>query len=258
MRIFETHAHLDFDQYDADRDELITRCYKAGVQAMVNVGVDAASSRASVALAERWPHVWAAVGFHPTDAAGYDEGLLRELLRHPRVVALGEIGLDYYREYTPHDEQRRLFARQLDIARELDVPVIVHCREAQADCWDMMTAADVREAVFHCFAGDEAFAEQVLGRGWHVSFTGNITYKNSRLDGVIRAVPAHRFFVETDSPYLSPIPHRGKRNDPGNLPLVIRRIAELKDMTDETVAEQTWRNAAIFFRLKEILDKPNP
>lgn len=255
MKIFETHAHLDFDAFNKDRDQVIRRSLESGVKAIVNVGVNAAGSRASIALAERWDHIWAAVGFHPADADAYDPGLVKDLLRHPRVVALGEIGLDYYRDYTPRDLQRRVFEQQLGIAVECEKPVIVHCREAHDDCWDILAASGAPYVVFHCYSGDEAFAERAFDRGWHVSFTGTITYKNSDQSNLVRSVPRDRFFVETDCPYLTPHPYRGKRNAPYRLPLVVERIAELKGLPPKAIAEQTWINAARFFRLDKLLYK---
>ena len=253
MRIFESHAHLDFDNFNDDRDEVINQSLEADVRAIVNVGVHGDTSRASIKLAEHWDHIWAAVGFHPADAEDYDPGLVRDLLQHPRVVALGEIGLDYYRDYTPHELQRKVFEQQIGIAIDQGKPVIVHCREAHEDCWDILNAMNPPAVVFHCFSGSIAYAEKVTARGWHVSFTGTVTYKNSTQDDVVRAVPLERFFVETDCPFLSPHPHRGQRNAPYRLPLVLERIGQLKNLPPEAIAEQTWQNAARFFGLDNLL-----
>jgi TatD DNase family protein len=250
MKIFETHAHLDFEDFDTDRDAMLQQCQKAGVERIINVGVDERSSRASIALAEKYPFIYATVGYHPHDVAGYDEAVIRELITHPKVVALGEVGLDYFRNYSPRPDQKRIFEAQVQLAAEYNKPLVIHDRDAHEDCLAILDAYKPKKVVYHCFTGDAAYAQEVLDRGWFISFTGVITYKNNTLSDVVRLVPTNRFFIETDSPYLTPVPHRGKRNTPAYLRHVIEKIAELKGLAPRTVAEYAWHNAAEFFGIQ--------
>lgn len=250
MRIFETHAHLDFEDFDSDRDAMLQQCRKAGVERMINVGVDERSSRASIALAEKHPFIYATVGYHPHDVAGYNEAVIRELITHPKVVALGEVGLDYFRNYAPMADQKHIFEAQIQLAKEYNKPLVIHDREAHEDCLAILDAYKPENVVYHCFTGDIAYAQDVLERGWYISFTGVITYKNSTLGDVVRLVPTDRFFIETDSPYLTPVPHRGKRNSPANLRHIVEKIAEIKGIAPRMVAEYAWNNASEFFGIQ--------
>jgi TatD DNase family protein len=248
MRIFESHAHLDFPDYDSDRDEVLERCRSVGVERIVNIGIDEATSRAALRLCDTYPGIFAAVGFHPAECPSYTPGVLRELLSHPKVRAIGEIGLDYYRDHHPRSLQLRVFEEQVRIALELGLPIVVHNREAHEDCVRVLEAYLPPRVVFHCFSGDEAFAERIFRHGWAVSFTGAVTYKNNGYAPVIRMAPREQYLIETDCPFLTPVPYRGQRNAPYHLPLVIGIVAEVRGETPEEVAEQTWRNGVEFFR----------
>lgn len=247
MKIFESHAHLDFDQFDQDRGELLRKCKKNGIEYILNVGVEKKSIDASLKLAEKYAMIYAAVGFHPHDAKDYDREFLLEKAASKKVVAIGECGLDYFRNHSPRDVQRRVFSDQIAIAIELGLPLIVHDRDAHAECFELLIEQRPKNVVFHCFSGDELFAEEVLAEGWKISFTGTITYKNNLLENVVRSVPNDMFFIETDSPFLTPVPNRGKRNSPLNLRYVIDKIAEIKRITPNKVAELSYNNAINFF-----------
>ena len=252
--IFDTHAHYDDEAFDADRETLLASMPEHGVGLILDPGCDLESSRRAVELARTYPHVYAAVGWHPENCAPYTEDsldALRAWAREPKVVAIGEIGLDYYWEQNPPREwQQRVFRDQLALAQELDLPVIVHDREAHADSLAIVQEFPAVRGVFHCFSGSVEMARELLRRGWYLGFDGPITYKNAvkALD-VIAACPTDRMLLETDSPYLSPVPNRGKRNDSRNLPYIAARIAEIKSMTTEEVAEVTLQNGKQLFGL---------
>ena len=249
MKIFETHAHLDFQHFDKDRDQLIKKCFNSGIEYIINISVDEKTCNASIKLAEKYDRIYAAVGFHPHDATDYNAGFIRQKAQHSKVIAIGEIGLDYYRNLSPKDVQKKVFEQQIKIALELDMPIIVHDRDAHEDCYDILSRNSVKKVVFHCFSGDEIFMQKVIEKGWHISFTGTVTYKNSNMDNTIRLVPEDKFFIETDSPYLSPHPQRGKRNSPLNLQYVIEKISEIRGTTPKRIAESSYENACNFFNL---------
>lgn len=252
--IFDTHAHYDDEAFDADREALLASMPENGVGLIVDPGCDLDTSRRAVETAEQYPHVYAAVGWHPENCAPYTrESLdtLRAWAKNPKVVAIGEIGLDYYWEQNPPREfQQEVFRDQLALAQELGLPVIVHDRDAHADCLAIVKEFPQVRGVFHCFSGSVEMARELLRRGWYLGFDGPITYKNAvkALD-VIAACPTDRMLLETDSPYLSPVPNRGKRNDSRNLPYIAARIAEIKSMTTEEVAEVTLQNGKQLFGL---------
>ena len=253
--LFDTHAHYDDGAFDADRDALLTSLPERGVCGVVNPGCTVESSRAAVALAERYPHVWAAVGLHPEDCAGASEddfAAIRVLAAHPRVVAIGEIGLDYYWEQNPSREvQQTVFRRQLALAEELDLPVIVHDREAHGDCLAIVKEFPKVRGVFHCYSGSPETAEELLKRGWYLGFDGPVTYKNARRAPEVAALtPPDRMLVETDSPYLPPVPNRGRRNDSTNLSYIVEKLAEWKGLSPAALAEITEQNARNFFRIE--------
>lgn len=247
MPIFETHAHLDFPEFNEDRDRVIQTAFDKGVRAIVNIGIDEETTRASVDLAGKWPHIKASAGFHPHEAAKFDPVLLRELATMPEVVAIGEIGLDYYRDRSPRDLQRNIFAKQTCIAIDLNLPVVVHDRDAHEDTLAILRDHRPQRVVFHCFSGDAAFAEKVLAEGWMISFTGPVTFKNYKGGDVVRLVPDDRLMIETDCPFLTPHPYRGKRNSPAYLPYIIEAIAHFRDDTVENITTVTWDNACRFF-----------
>ena len=254
MPIFDTHAHYDAEGFEADRDAVLAALPEAGVGLVLDPGCDLPSSRAAVDLAERYGHVYAAVGIHPEDCAGFrEEDLteLRQLLKRPKVVAIGEIGLDYYwAENPPREFQQTMFRRQLALAEELNVPVIVHDREAHGDCLAIIREFPAVTGVFHCFSGSPEMAAELLKLGWYLGFDGPVTYKNARRAPEVAAVtPLNRMVVETDAPYMAPVPVRGRRNDSRNLPYVLEKLAEWKGVTPEEMTRLTWENGRRLFRL---------
>lgn len=253
--LFDTHAHYDAEQFDADRDEVLRALPAAGITLAVNPGCDLPSSRLAVDLAEQYSFLHAAVGYHPENCAPYtrnDLDTLRELAKHPKTVAIGEIGLDYYWEENPPREfQRQVFRDQLALAEELDLPVIVHDREAHGDSLSTIREFPKVRGVFHCFSGSAEMARELVRLGWMVSFTGVLTYKNARKAvEAARAVPLERVMIETDSPYMAPVPHRGKRNDSRYVHLICEKLAEIKGISFEECAQATMENGKRFFGIK--------
>ena len=250
--LFDTHAHYDDEAFDPDRELLLESLPQRGVALVVNPGCDLESSRKAVAYAAEYPHVYAAVGIHPENCGGFtpaDMDALRQLAQQPKVVAIGEIGLDYYwAENPPKELQQEVLRRQLALAQELRLPVIIHDRDAHAD-----TLAIVREfpqvtGVFHCFAGSVEMAQALIKMGWMLSFNGAATFKNAKkAPEVIAAVPLEKLMIETDAPYLTPVPHRGERNDSSYVRFVAEKIAEIKGISAEEVEKATWENGKAFF-----------
>lgn len=250
---FDSHAHLDDTRFQADFDEVLARMRENGVTGMMNIGCDLPSSERSVTLAERYNWIWAAVGSHPDDADHVDGSLIeayRTLCKNPRVRAIGEIGLDYHYEDVPRDIQKKAFRMQLQLARETGMPVVVHEREAHGDALEILDDfTDVR-GVFHCYSGSLEMAKELVRRGWYIGFTGVITFKNARKAvEVAEWLPLSRTLIETDCPYMAPEPFRGRRCEPGMVPQMAKKIAEIKGVDTERVAEATRRNAYELFRL---------
>jgi hydrolase, tatD family len=252
MPIFDTHAHYDSSAFNPDREAVLAALPEAGVALVVDPGCDLPTSWAALALAEQFPHVYAAVGIHPEDCGGYtdaDLDALRQLCRHDKAVAIGEIGLDYYwAENPPREFQQQVFRRQLELALELDMPVIIHDREAHGDCLAIVKEYPGLRGVFHCFSGSPEMAAELLKRGWYLGFDGPITYKNAkRAPEVAAMTPLDRILVETDSPYMTPVPFRGKRNDSRYLPYVLEKLAEWKGVTTEEMTDITFANGKRLF-----------
>jgi TatD DNase family protein len=259
MTVIDTHCHLNFHQFSDDRDAVVSRATERGVTAIINPGVDLDSSRAAIALAERYEQVYAAVGIHPTATDKLDQAalkMLRQLAAHPKVVAIGEIGLDYYWPNQPGrnwpcaspETQRRAFRRQLDLAADLGLPVIVHDREAHTDV--MIGLGDSRgiTGVMHSFSGDLDLAEWAIDLGFHVGISGPVTYnKNHELKKVVRQVGFDRLLIETDAPFLAPSPHRGQRNEPAYVCLVAEEVARQRECDVISVAQRTSDNALTLF-----------
>ena len=255
MPIFDTHAHYDADQFASDREAVLTALPAAGVGLVVDPGCDVASSREAAALAARFGHVYAAAGIHPEDCAGCtdaDFDAIRELCRREKVVAVGEIGLDYYwKENPPRDFQEQVFRRQIELALELDLPVIIHDREAHGDSLRIVLDYPGLRGVFHCFSGSPEMAQELLKRGWYLGFDGPITYKNAKRAPEVAAItPLDRIVIETDAPYMAPVPFRGKRNDSRLLPYVVEKLAEWKGVTPEEMTDITWQNGKRLFGLE--------
>ena len=251
---FDTHAHYDSSKFDADRDAVLRALPESGVTIVVDPGDNAERSRRAVELAQQYPHVYAAVGWHPEEAENWDENSLpaiRELAKQPKVCAIGEVGLDYYWDTTYRERQKEMFRAQIELALELDLPVIVHDREAHGDSLEIVRDYPALRGVFHCFSGSVEMAQELLRRGWYLGFDGPITYKNAaRAPEVIRICPMERILLETDSPYLAPVPNRGQRNDSRNLPYIAATVARIKDMPVETVAAQTMENGKKLFGIR--------
>lgn len=255
MRLFDTHAHYYDEAFDPDRDAVLSGLGAKGVELVVCPGCDLPSSRQSRELAEQYPFLYFAAGLHPENLEGAALGDLEEvraLCAHPKCVAVGEVGLDYYWVRTPEDRanSRDFFDAQLTLAEELDKPVIVHDRDAHKDTVDLVRAHPGARGVFHCCALSTEDAKVVLDRGWYLSFTGNVTFKNARRAlEVIRMAPLDRIMVETDSPYMAPEPFRGRRCDSGYVYRVAETIAQLKGIPTEEAAEITFQNGLRFFGL---------
>ena len=255
MRLFDTHAHYDADAFDADRLEVLASMPGQGVELILNPGCDLKSSQTAVGLAERFPFVHAAVGVHPEECADWDAEhdipTLEALAQNPKVRAIGEIGLDYHwPDNPPRELQQQVFHAQLELAEKLDLPVIVHDRDAHHDCLDIVRAHPKVTGVYHCYSGGVEDAKILMKLGWMISFTGSITFKNARRAlEVIDLLPMDRIMIETDSPYLSPEPFRGRRNNSGRVHLVAEAIARRKGLDPEEVARITLENGRRFFRI---------
>jgi TatD DNase family protein len=253
--LIDTHTHLDDARYDADRGEMIVRAHEAGVERMVTIGCDLATSQAAVALADRYPSVYASIGVHPHEVKHitdrwYDD--LRRLAEHAKVVAYGEIGLDYHYNHSSPEDQRVRFREQVQLARELQLPVIIHTREAQEDTIRILREEGASETggVFHCFSGDAWLAKDALDLGFYVSFSGILTFQNAgMLRDIAKTIPMDRLLMETDCPYLTPVPHRGKRNEPGYVRHVAHTLAGLLNSSIDAIAEMTAANARRLFKI---------
>ena len=254
--IFDTHAHYDSGAFNADRFEILDAMPENNVGCIVNPGCDLESSKAAIALAEKYDFVYAAVGWHPEDILDkFTEAAFAEmcaLAQHPKCVAVGEIGLDYYWDKEHKEEQKALFRRQIELALSLKKPVIIHDREAHGDSMEIVCDYPELRGVFHCYSGSAEMAKELLKRGWYLGFDGPITYKNARQNHeVIEICPLERMLIETDSPYLTPVPVRKKRNDSRKLVYVIEKIAELKGLPSQEIESITYENAKRFYGIGE-------
>ena len=252
MRLFDTHAHYDDEAFDADRDEVLSTF--DGL--VIDPGCTLASSQAAIDLAARHPNVYAAVGIHPENCGDFlpeHINVLRRLARQPKVVAIGEIGLDYYwAENPPREFQQQVFRAQLELALELDLPVIVHDREAHGDSLTIVRDYPALRGVFHCYSGSVEMARELLALGWYLGFDGPVTYKNARKTvAVAEMAPLDRILIETDSPYMSPVPMRGKRNDSRNVLYIAEKLAQLKGLTTEEMAALTESNGKRLFNISK-------
>ncbi len=234
--LFDSHAHLDDERFNGDRDEVLRAMPDAGVGLIMNVGADLPSSRRSIVLAKRYPFVYAAVGVHPhevEDMAEQDLIELEELSAQEKVLAIGEIGLDYYYDNAPRDKQRYWFERQIKLAQRLELPIIIHCRDAIQDCIQILRRYDFTKTsgVMHCFSGSAQTAAELIEMGFYIAFGGAITFRNNKkAPQVVQSVPMERLLIETDCPYMTPEPYRGKRNDSRYVKLVAEKIAEWKEL----------------------------
>lgn len=243
---FDTHAHYDSSKFSDDRHEVLRAVYEDGISLIVDPGDTLERSRAVVSLADQYDYLYAAVGVHPEEYETWTDDTidqLRLLAKAPKVVAIGEIGLDYYWDKTHTDLQKQMFRAQIDLALELNFPIIVHDREAHGDCFSIVCEYPALRGVFHCYSGSAEMARELLKRGWYLGFDGPITYKNNvKAMEVLAVTPLDRIVLETDSPYLSPVPNRGKRNDSRNLPYIAAIVAREKGISAEEVAAITFEN----------------
>ncbi len=253
--IFDSHAHYDDKAFDGDRENLLASLRRSGVGTVVNVGASLESTRSTVELTKKYPFIYGAAGVHPDAAGELDEegfGWLREQCQREKIVAVGEIGLDFYWDKENHGIQKEWFVRQLRLAKEQHLPAIIHSREAAADTMEIMRQEQGPElsAVIHCYSYSWEMAKEYLNMGYYLGIGGVVTFKNARrLKEVVKEMPMNRILLETDCPYLAPVPHRGKRNDSRNLIHVAEVVAELKGATVEEVIRQTEENARAFYRL---------
>lgn len=256
MSIFDTHAHYYDDAFDADRDALLSALPSRGVELIVCPGCDLESSRACIGLAAKYDYIYAAAGFHPENLSGVklaDADQIKSLCAQPKVVAVGEIGLDYYwvKEKEDRAFSREMFDAQLSLSEELDLPAIVHDRDAHKDCLDMVRAHPNARGVFHCYAGSLEDAKVLVDKGWMISFTGNITFHNARrAPEILKWLPLDRLMLETDAPYMAPEPFRGRRCDSSLIPYMAAKVAECKgNVTAEEVLRVTCENGKKFFNI---------
>lgn len=259
MKLFDTHAHCDDErfekEYEGGTDGLIRDCLNDCISNIVNIGTNLDNSKRSIELAEKFDEVYAAVGIHPTDTNLYDDVdyvicELEKMLKHPKVVALGEIGLDYHWKNVPREKQIIFFRKQMELASKLNVPVVIHDREAHGDCLDIIKEFPNIKGIFHCFSGSPEMAKELVRLGWYISFAGAITYKNAiQPKESCGVVPDDRLLIETDAPYLTPVPHRGKLNRSSYVYFTACEVANQRGTTVEEIAKITTENAKRVFRI---------
>lgn len=253
--LFDTHAHLNDEAFDADRDELLETLQTAGVGWVLNAGCSLESSKESIALAEKYDWIYASVGSHPDIADEVNDEVLesyRQMCKHPKVKAIGEIGLDYHYETIHREEQKRAFRAQMALAQELHMPAIVHERDAHEDGMAIVKEFPHVTGVFHCYSGSAEMARQLVDLGWYIGFTGVLTFKNARKAVETAAsIPLERILLETDCPYMSPEPFRGRRCHPGLLPYMAKKLAQIRDLPEEEVIRITTENAKRMYRIEE-------
>ena len=253
--IFDTHAHYDDEAFDEDRDLLLGSLLEHGIEAVTNIGASMETSKNTLKLAEKYPHVYGAIGIHPNDTGemrSEDLNWLKEHSSNKKVVAIGEIGLDYYWEEPDHETQKKWFIRQLDLAREVKLPVVIHSRDAAKDTLDLMKAHAEKNlgGVIHCFSYGKELAREYLNMGYYLGIGGVLTFKNARkLREVVEYMPMEQMVLETDCPYLAPVPNRGKRNSSLNLSYVVQEISAIKGISEEEVIEITNRNGKKLYGL---------
>jgi TatD DNase family protein len=252
--LIDSHAHLEMKEFNPDREEVIERARQAGVSYIVTVGTNLAQSRKALSLARQHENIYATVGVHPHDVARADSKTfddLCEIARDPKVVAYGEIGLDFFRNISPREKQIEMFNLQLELAVQLKLPVIIHDRDAHEQTLRMVKASGVRRGVFHCFSGDYSMARQCIDLGFYISIPGVVTFDNAKtIQDVAQRVPLSSLLLETDAPYLTPAPHRGKRNEPSLIINTAKKVAQIKGLPWEEVADVTARNTMNLFGIE--------
>jgi TatD DNase family protein len=252
--LIDSHAHLEMKEFNPDREEVIERARQAGVSYIVTVGTNLAQSRKALSLARQHENIYATVGVHPHDVIMADSKTfddLCEIARDPKVVAYGEIGLDFFRNISPREKQIEIFNLQLELAVQLKLPVIIHDRDAHEQTLRMVKASGVRRGVFHCFSGDYSMARQCIDLGFYISIPGVVTFDNAKtIQDVAQRVPLSSLLLETDAPYLTPAPHRGKRNEPSFIINTAKKVAQIKGLPWEEVADVTARNTMNLFGIE--------
>ena len=251
--LFDTHAHLNDPAFDADREELLAGLPYKGIGLVMNAGCSLESSREIIQMAEQYPWLYASVGSHPDSADEVTEEVIdiyRQLCRHEKVKAIGEIGLDYHYEDIPREIQQKAFRMQMELAKELDMPVIIHERDAHEDGMQIVKEFPTVKGVFHCYSGSAEMARQLVNMGWYIGFTGVLTFKNARKAVETAAsIPLERIVLETDCPYMAPDPFRGKRNDPGYLYRMAEKLAEIRGVSVEEIRRITFENGKRLYRI---------
>ncbi len=275
ITLIDTHCHLEMDDYDRDRDDVIRRARDTGIEAMITIGSDLEGNLGGLELSKKYDYVYCSVGFHPHDAKDFNDKIFEQIKQwakaykiqdagcrskkaesSPKVVAIGEIGLDYHYDNSPREIQRNVFSKQLQYSKEVDLPVIIHSREAKKDTLDIIRQSAVQKGVFHCFSGDLDMAEQALAIGFHISIAGPVTFKKARrLQDIARVIPDEKLLIETDAPYLTPEPLRGRRNEPSYLIHTARVISELRGISLEDLARVTRLNASQLFQIGDLPPK---
>ena len=249
MQLIDTHSHIYYDKYKDDLNEVVNRATSNNICNIICVGVDIVSSRKSIKISEEYDMIYSTAGYHPHESKDAEKmylDQLQDLLAHPKVVALGEIGLDYYYNHSDHKTQIRVFREQLELAKTLDIPVIIHNREADNDLYENLKDSGISKGVIHCYSSDIKYAQKIFDLGLIISFTGIITFSD-QLQKVVKEIPIENMMLETDSPYLTPIPHRGKRNEPYMVNYIAEKIADIKQMSIDEVASITTKTAKQFF-----------
>ncbi len=255
--LFDTHAHLNDGKYEGERDETIKRAKETGVGLIVNVGCNPEAAERTIELTRKYSFIYGAVGMHPHDAKDFEEGFcekIKKWVKEEKIVALGEMGLDYHYDYSPRDVQKKIFRRQIALARELKLPIIIHDREAHQDVLDIVREEKAGEVggVFHCYSGSWPMAKEIMEMGFFIALGGTVTFQNAvkPLD-VAKRIPLEHLLLETDCPYLAPVPFRGKRNEPAYVAKVAERIAEIKGVSVDEIVAQTTANGKKLFGIKE-------
>lgn len=250
---FDSHAHYDDERFDADREMLLESLKEKGVDFVVNAAADMKSCHTSLALAEKYPYIYSSVGVHPhevKDLTSADIDEMRSLVAHPKVVAIGEIGLDYYYDNSPREDQRKWFKEQLKLAKEVGLPVIIHSRDAAQETFDFIVESDVKEGVIHCFTGSYELGKEYVKRGFYLGVGGSLTFKNAKKAiEVVKGIELNHILIETDCPYMTPVPHRGERNDSSYLKFIVAKIAEIKGISEDEVMNVTSENAKKLFKI---------
>lgn len=252
---FDSHAHYDDKRFNDDRDQLLGSMLENDVDYIVNAAANIASSNEGIQLAEKFPSIYTAVGVHPHDVEKLEENAvetIEDLSKHPKVVAIGEIGLDYYYDHSPRDIQKIWFKRQMALAKKVELPIIVHSRDAAQETFDMIQESGLTSGVIHCYSGSAEMAKAYIKLGFYIGVGGTVTFNNARkVVEVVEEIPLEAILLETDCPYLTPVPHRGKRNDSTYLRYIAQKIADIKDISIEEVARVTTNNAKTLYGIKD-------